>query len=284
MSNRASSQYSPHPTLPYLKLSFLAWRTPIAEDDLADAPRLFEQCHARCQLVCPREAEARRLGVLRRCRRHRSVAPASEEALLVVQSEGVGGREGVLAVLDILWQRGMAKRMRRRLTRRMRHGTAGRQIRGKAVGDLIGHDDSNVVFPSQATEPCAHLGDLSTTFGKRPSGSRGRCSVAGWLVKLCAEIGGNAIDDEQSDIVLGDGHGDLVAEDVILCFEVMDVSAVDPTQGGFLTRGEEAQSRVVVEKLHQARGLERCFCRYVERRMCAIGRGVRLKLGRKQKS
>jgi len=48
--------------------------------------------------------------------------------------------------------------------------------------------------------------------------------------KLGPQVGCDAVDDDQADVVALNHDGNLVTQDVFLRFEVVDVRAVDPVQ------------------------------------------------------
>jgi hypothetical protein len=49
-------------------------------------------------------------------------------------------------------------------------------------------------------------------------------------IEFCAIVGRDAVNDEKSYILLLDSHGNLVAEDVLLRLDIMDVGALDTVQ------------------------------------------------------
>lgn len=74
-------------------------------------------------------------------------------------------------------------------------------------------------------------------------------------VEFGAVVGCDAVDYEEPDVVLGDGDGDLVAQDVLLGFDIVDVRALDCGEGGPV--GEEGW--VVLEDLGEPGCLEGGF-------------------------
>lgn len=51
-------------------------------------------------------------------------------------------------------------------------------------------------------------------------------------VEFGAVVGGDAVDDDEPDVLLLNGDWDLVAQDVFLGLDVMDVGALDVGEGG----------------------------------------------------
>ena len=58
------------------------------------------------------------------------------------------------------------------------------------------------------------------------------------VVKFGPEISRNAVDDNQAHVVPLYNDGDLVVQDVLLRFEVVDVRAVDTAEGGLIVERE----------------------------------------------
>jgi hypothetical protein len=103
-------------------------------------------------------------------------------------------------------------------------------LRLEAVGDLVGDYDGNVVSSCQVAEVSAELSDLGAAFGK---GMRWFAS----FFKLGAVVGGNTVYYYEADVEAFDRDWDLETQDMLLSFEVVDVSALDAGQTGFLVGG-----------------------------------------------
>lgn len=91
----------------------------------------------------------------------------------------------------------------------------------ETVCDLVCHDDSNVVFAGEPAEQCANLSELVVALCQR-FWSFVRCALA----KFRAEVGCYAIDDDQANVVALDGNWNLIAQDMLLRFEIMNVSTL----------------------------------------------------------
>lgn len=75
----------------------------------------------------------------------------------------------------------------------------------------------------EVTEVSGQAGDLSATFRQRVRRST-------TLLELCAIVCCDAINHDKSDVESLDCHWDLILQDVFLCFKVMDMSTLDPSE------------------------------------------------------
>jgi hypothetical protein len=126
---------------------------------------------------------------------------------------------------------------------------------GEAVGDLIRDHDGNIVLTCETSEEDAGGGELCAAVGQ---GFRTAFALA-TLVELGAVVSGDGVDDEQRDVVLPDRDGDLIAEDVVLGFQVVDVGAVDAAERRTASRRQVGESRVRLQDLRQTFGLQGSF-------------------------
>lgn len=72
------------------------------------------------------------------------------------------------------------------------------------------------------------------------------------FLEFGAVVGGDAVYYYEADVEALDCDGNLEAKDVLLGFEVVDVSALDPGQTGFLVGGQIGEFRVGFEDLTQS--------------------------------
>lgn len=104
------------------------------------------------------------------------------------------------------------------------------------------------------------LRELGAALGKRFRTSLPSSSS----IELGAVVSCDGVDYEQSDVVLLNSNGDLIAEDVFLCFEIVNMSAVNLAQRRAFFNRQLGQFRMRLQNLCKSRGLEWCFCRYVQ--------------------
>lgn len=67
---------------------------------------------------------------------------------------------------------------------------------------------------------------MSTSFCQALSTTLGRFA----LVIFCTEVGSYAVDDDEPDVASLDSNWDLEPDDVFLCFQVMDVRAINASE------------------------------------------------------
>lgn len=115
-------------------------------------------------------------------------------------------------------------------------------LRFEAVGDLIGDYNGDIMSPCKITEVRTQPGDLCTAFGER------MCRLAAFL-KFCAIVGSDTVNDDDADIETLDCHRNLVLENMLLGFEVVDASALYASQSGFLIWWQIGQFWVALENL-----------------------------------
>lgn len=115
-------------------------------------------------------------------------------------------------------------------------------MRLEAVGDLVGDHDGDIMSSCKITEVRAQLGDLCTAFGERV------CRLAAFL-EFCTIIGSDTVNDDDADIETLDCHWNLVFENMLLGFEVVDASALYASQSGFLIWWQIGQFWVALENL-----------------------------------
>lgn len=95
--------------------------------------------------------------------------------------------------------------------------------KSEAVCDLIRHDHCYVVRSCYVPEKSAELGKLVAALCKRLCASARFASV-----KLSAVVGRYAVDHEKADVLLLDRHRYLVAQDVLLSFNIVNVGTLNP--------------------------------------------------------
>lgn len=99
--------------------------------------------------------------------------------------------------------------------------------RSEPIGDLVRNYDGDVVHLCQVAEELAKAYELG--------GALGHCEAHARLAIRVAELGaiicGNRVKDHETDVVPGDGNGELVSENVVLCFEVGGLDAEDTVEG-----------------------------------------------------
>lgn len=99
-------------------------------------------------------------------------------------------------------------------------------MRLEAIGDLVGDYDCYVMRVGKVAEERAELGDLRAAASERLGGFAS-------FGEFGAVVGCYAVDYYEADVVALDCHGELVAEDVVLRFEVVDACALDSGEGWF---------------------------------------------------
>ena len=74
------------------------------------------------------------------------------------------------------------------------------------------------------------------------------CRLAAFF-EFCAIVGSDTVDYDDSDVEPLDCYRDLVLQNVFLGFEVVDVSALNASQGGLLIWWQIGQLWVALEDL-----------------------------------
>jgi len=113
---------------------------------------------------------------------------------------------------------------RRRLARRLKGQ--------ESIGDLVRDYHGHVVRVSDVTKQCTQLCDLIATLCERLC----RASSLLAFVEFRAVVRRYAVDNEQTDIVPFDNDWDLIAQDVILSFQVMYMRALNAAKRRLLVR------------------------------------------------
>ena len=87
---------------------------------------------------------------------------------------------------------------------------------------MIRDYDCDVVGSCEITEVRTQPSNLRTPFGERV----GRLAA---FLEFCAIIGSNAVDDDDADIEAFDCHRDLILQNVLLGFKIVNVSTLNPS-------------------------------------------------------
>lgn len=100
---------------------------------------------------------------------------------------------------------------------------------GKPIRNLVCHDDCDIVFPSEISQEFPELKQVGAPLRH----IRAICEPAlrTWTLKLGAVVGGDGVEDQQAYAMPANGDGDLVAEDMVLGFEVGRHNADDGIEG-----------------------------------------------------
>lgn len=192
----------------------------------------FKQGDTRRKLERPGVPKRRRLGVGFGVR---VVAPAGEPALLVIECEHVECHGGRRSEQTGVWDCGCCC-----------WGCCccchGMPSADEAIRDLISHHDGHVFGARQISQERAQTDELGGSSGHRRRAARSR-------FEFRAVVGRHGVDDDEADVVPTNGDGQLVAQDVILGFEVGHGDAQDRVERWLLGRRETGQTGMLSQEL-----------------------------------